>query len=367
LHQPPEGLDPRNVLTFEVTWPWEKYSFEQSGERFRELQVALQAVPGIRGAAAGMQLPDRGGPATDVLAPYLEIEGRPVSPDARPRTASVRSQPGYFRTVGIPLVKGRDFNDRDARDTPPVVIVNESLARTYFRDENPIGKRLKLELWLLFGDRTPMREIVGVVADVKHSGLAGDARPMVYVPFAQRPFNMSYVVVRTDGDPTRLVDSIRAAVHSVDKDQPIYDVKTLQERIGMSVGQERFNALLLAIFSGLALVLAAVGLYGVLSYSVSQRTYEMGVRQALGADRSDILALVLRHGLKLIAAGLVIGVAGAAVLTGLVEGLLFGVSRSDPLAYVVVIVVLTLVALAACWLPARRAARVEPIVALRYQ
>jgi putative ABC transport system permease protein len=367
LQQPPEGFDARNVLTFDVTWPWEKYSFEQSGEKFRELQAALQAVPGVLGAAAGLQLPDRGGPATDVLFPYLEIEGRPVPADARPRTASISSQPGYFRTLRIPVIKGRDFNDRDALKSPPVVIINESLARTHFGDQNPIGKRLKLDLWLLFGDEKPMREIVGVVADVKHSGLAAGARPVVYVPFAQRPFNFSYVVVRTDGEPARFVSAVSAAVRSVDKNQPIYDVKSLDERIGASVGRERFSALLLAIFAGLALLLAAVGLYGVLSYTVSQQTHEMGLRLALGAEASDVLGLVIRYGLKLVAAGLAIGIVGAAALTGLVEGLLFGVSPSDPLAHAIVIIILTLVAVAACWLPARRAARVDPVVALRYE
>ena len=367
LQQAPQGFEARNVLTFDVTWPWEKYSFEQSGVKFGELQSVLKAVPGVRGAAAGLQLPDRGGPATDALFPYLEIEGRPVPPDARPRAANIASQPGFFRTLGIPLVKGRDFSDRDSLDTPRVVIVNESLARTYFGSENPIGKRVKLDSRLLFGDQVPMREIVGVVADVTHAGLTGAARPVVYIPLAQRPFNMSYFVVKTEGDPARFVSSIRAAVRSVDNDQPIYDVKTLEERIGTSMGQERFIALLLASFSAVALLLAAIGLYGVLSYSVSQRTHEMGVRLAFGAEANDILGRVMRDGMKLIGAGLAIGVAGAAALTGVVEGLLFGVSPLDPRIHVVVVLVLLVVAVAACWIPARRAARVDPIVALRYQ
>jgi putative ABC transport system permease protein len=367
LQQTPQGFDARNVLTFDVTWPWEKYSFEQSGVKFRELQSVLQAVPGVRGAAAGLQLPDRGGPATDALFPYLEIEGRPASPDARPRAANIASQPGFFRTLGMPVVQGREFDDRDSLEAPPVVIVNEALARTFFGGESPVGKRVKLDSRLLFGDKVPMREIVGVVADVTHAGLTGSARPVVYVPLAQRPFNMSYFVVKTEGDPAGFVSSIRAAVRSVDKDQPIYDVKTLEERIGTSVGHERFIALLLASFSAVALLLAAIGLYGVLSYSVSQRTHEMGVRLAFGAEANDILRRVMRDGLKLIGAGLAIGVAGAAALTGFVEGLLFGVSPLDPRIHVIVVLVLTIVAMAACWIPARRAARVDPIVALRYQ
>jgi putative ABC transport system permease protein len=368
LQQAPQGYDARNVLTFDVTWPWEKYSFQQSGVKFRELQAVLQAVPGVRSAAAGLQLPDRGGPATDALFPYLDIEGRAVQPDARPRVANIASQPNFFRTLGIPVIKGRDFSDRDSFEAPRVVIVNESLARTYFGSENPIGKRVTLDSRLLFGTEVPpMRDIIGVVADVTHAGLAGAARPVVYIPLAQRPFNMSYFVVKTEGDPARFVSSIRAAVHSVDKDQPIYDVKTLEERIGTSVGQERFIALLLASFSAVALLLAAIGLYGVLSYSVAQRTHEMGVRLAFGAEANDILRRVMRDGMKLIGAGLVIGVAGAAALTGFVEGLLFGVSPLDPRIHIVVVLVLTIVALAACWIPARRAARVDPIVALRYQ
>jgi len=265
------------------------------------------------------------------------------------------------------VLEGRDFTDRDSLGAPRVVIVNESLARTYFGNEDPIGKRVKLDSRLLFGDELPMREIVGVAADVTHAGLTGAARPVVYIPLAQRPFNMSYFVVKTEGDPARVVSSIRAAVRSVDKDQPIYDVRTLEERIGASVGQERFIALLLAGFSVVALLLAAIGLYGVLSYSVAQRTHEMGVRLAFGAEANDILRRVMRDGIKLIGAGLVIGVAGAAALTGFVESLLFGVSPLDPRIHVVVVLVLTTVALAACWIPARRAARVDPIAALRYQ
>jgi ABC-type antimicrobial peptide transport system permease subunit len=172
--------------------------------------------------------------------------------------------------------------------------------------------------------------------------------------------------VRTEADPTAFIPAIRAAVQSVDTDQPIYDVQTLEERIRMSAGQERFNARVLAIFSGVALLLAAIGLYGVLSYTVAQRTYEMGVRLALGAEANDVRALIIRHGLKLITAGLAIGVAGSTVLTGLVEGLLFGVSPSDPRIHLVVVVVLTVAAVAACWIPARRAARVDPVIALRY-
>jgi putative ABC transport system permease protein len=363
LNQPAQGIDPRNVLTFEVTWPWEKYTFQQAGVKFRELRAALLAVPGVRGAAVGMQLPDRGGPSTDALFPFLEIEGRRETGDRRPRTGVVLNQPGYFRTVGIPLRSGRDFDDHDAGNAKPVVIVNESFARTYFGADDPIGKRLALDMWLLFGDNKPMREIVGVVADVKHAG--ADARPVVHVPLAQRPFNMARLVVKTDGAPGRYVGAIRDAVRSVDEDQPIYDVRTLEERIGMSTGQERFNAWLLAVLSALALLLAAIGLYGVLSYTVAQRTHEMGVRLALGAAGRDVVGLVMRHGLTLIATGLAIGLAGAIALTGLVEGLLFGVTASDPVTLLGVVAILAAVAVVACWVPARRAARVDPHLALR--
>jgi putative ABC transport system permease protein len=366
LNQPAQGLDARNVLTFEVTWPWEEYTFEQAGVKFRDLQAALRAVPGVRDAAVGFQLPDRGGSSDEAIFPFLELEGRPEAGDARPRTIAIQNQPGYFRTLGIPLQRGRDFDDHDSLDAKPVVIVNESFARTFFGAANPIGRRLALDMWLLFGDRKPMREIVGVVADVKHAGIPA-ARPLVYLPFAQRPFNMARVVVKTEGAPGRYVGAVREAVRSVDKDQPIYDVRTLEEHIGMSAGQERFNAWLLAVFSGLALLLAAIGLYGVLSYNVAQRTHEMGVRLALGAGGRDVVAMVMRHGLTLIALGLAIGLAGSIALTGLIEGLLFGVSSSDPVVQLAVVAILGLVAVAACWIPARRAARVDPIVALRYE
>jgi putative ABC transport system permease protein len=367
LNQQPEGVDPHNVLTFDVTWPWERYSRERAAEKFRELQSRLLAIRGIRGAAAGLQLPDRGGPATEAVFPYLEVDEGQVAESQRPRTGMMRSQPGYFRTLGIPLVKGRDFNDHDTLDAPRVVIINESLARTYFHDENPVGKWLKLDLWLLFGDQKPRREIVGVVADVTHRGVGTTARPLVYVPLAQVPFNMSYLVVKTNGDPSTFVGAIRDAVHAVDPDQPIYDVTTLEDRIGMSVAQERFSALLLTIFSALALGLAAMGLYGVLSYTVGQRTREIGLRCALGATGGDVLRSVVLHGMKLIAIGLALGTAGALALTGLVDGMLFGVTASDPFTRVIALSVLTVVAIAACWIPARRATKVEPIVALRYE
>jgi len=365
LNQPPTGFDPHNVLTFEVTWPWERYSFAQAGEAFRQLQAKLLAVPGVRGAAVGVQLPDRGSAASDALFPYLEIEGRTVEAQ-RPRTASVLTQPGYFRTLGIPLLEGRDFDERDTSDAPRVVVVNESLARRFFPGEDPIGKRLKLDLWLVFGRETPLREIVGVVGDVKHRGLE-TALPLVYVPLAQQPFNLSLMVVKTEGDPAALVGAIRGAVRSVDNDQPIYDVQTLEQRMGVSLAQERFSALLLSTFSAAALALAAIGLYGVLSYNVSRRTHELGVRVALGAETGNLLGLVIGHGMKLILIGLIIGLIGALATMRLVEGLLFGVEPTDPLTLGLATVVLAIVAVLACWIPARRAASVNPIIALRYE
>jgi len=271
-----------------------------------------------------------------------------------------------MRTLGIPLLEGRDFDERDTSDAPRVVVVNESLARRFFPGEDPIGKRLKLDLWLVFGRETPLREIVGVVGDVKHRGLE-TALPLVYVPLAQQPFNLSLMVVKTEGDPAALVGAIRGAVRSVDNDQPIYDVQTLEQRMGVSLAQERFSALLLSTFSAAALALAAIGLYGVLSYNVSRRTHELGVRVALGAETGNLLGLVIGHGMKLILIGLIIGLIGALATMRLVEGLLFGVEPTDPLTLGLATVVLAIVAVLACWIPARRAASVNPIIALRYE
>jgi len=368
MRQADPGFDPRNVLTFRISLSYQKYEAAKAGEFFRRLQSRLQTIPGVRAAANVFPLPLNDEREFDDLEAILdarfEIEGRTLRPNDRPHYDPRTVQPEYFRAMGIRLLGGRDFDERDRDGRAPVAIINEAMARRYFAGEDPIGKRIRLSSLVTPKDQ-PMRQIVGVVGDVKHRGVTAEARPEVYVPFAQAPFQEMFVAVKTDSDPASVTSAVRAAVLELDREQPIFNVKTMEQRLGQSVAGQRFNTLLLAIFAGLALLLAAVGLYGALSYAVAERTHELGVRLALGAQSRDVLRLVIGHGLKLVAIGLLIGLVGAVALTRLLGGLLFGVSATDPLTFFVVALLLVVVAVVACYLPARRATKVDPMVALR--
>jgi putative ABC transport system permease protein len=245
-----------------------------------------------------------------------------------------------------------------------VTIINESMSRIYFPNEDPIGKHLKLDSWTFFGERT--QEIIGVASDVKHRGL-GDVEPLVYLPLSQAPRNRAFMVVKTNGDPMNIVSAVRATIRSMDPDLPLYDIQTLEARIGQSLARDRFSTLLLGTFSALALTLAAVGLYGILSYVIAQRTQEMAIRMALGAHRFDVLRFVLGQGMKPALLGIMIGLAGALAVTRIIRNQLFGITATDPLTLIVVTLLLAVVAFLACYLPARRAMRVDPMTALRYQ
>jgi putative ABC transport system permease protein len=361
------GFDPKNVLSFRISLPYQKYTAVQSGQFFQELQSRLKAIPGVREAANVFPLPMHGDPDFENMSvsldTRLEIEGRPTPRAERSIVESRTVQPGFVRAMGINVLDGRDFDDRDDAGKPPVAVINQALAEHFFPGENPIGKRLRLSS--IVQKDPPMRQIVGVVADIKQQSLDAPARPELYVPFAQDPFQEMYVVIKTEGDSTAVVGAARAAGASLDPEQPIFNIRTLEQRIGLSVSQRRFHTILLSIFSIAALALAAIGLYGVLSYAVALRTHEMGVRLALGAQTSDIIRLILGNGMKLTFAGVGLGLAGAFALTRFLRGLLFGVSATDPWIFAGVALLLTLTALAAVWVPARRATKVDPLEALR--
>jgi putative ABC transport system permease protein len=264
--------------------------------------------------------------------------------------------------MGIPLIKGRFFNDGDREGAPHAVIISETFARRFFTNEDPIGHRLTIDVgepWT--------GEIVGVVGNIRHFSLAEEPGREMYTNIAQTPRGMVNLVLRTASDPATVTSAVKTEVQALDRDLPVYSPKTMQERVSESAAAPRFRTLLLALFAALALVLAAVGIYGVISYSVTQRTHEIGIRMALGAGRRDILKMVVGRGVLLTMIGVGIGLAGAFILTRIMASLLFGVSATDPVTYTVVSVLLVAVAFLACYIPARRATKVDPMVALRYE
>jgi putative ABC transport system permease protein len=353
------GLDPRNVLTVDIRLSRSKYSRPQQAAFFQRLLERLRVTPGIQAVGAVYPLP-LSGMEEDL---WFDIEGRPPLARGEHRSAGPRGvSPGYFKAQGIQLLKGRDFAESDGGDTRPVVVINEAAARRYWPNQDPIGRRISFDS----RDGQPVwSEIVGVVRSVRHMALSEEPRSEIYIPFTQHPLAFMTLVARTDGAPLNFVAAIRSQVQAVDKDQPISDARTMEERLAGTVSQRRLNLILLGIFAGLALSLAAIGIYGVMSYMVTQRGHEIGVRMALGAQRGDVLRLVIRQGMTLTLTGVSVGLIAAFGLTRLLSNLLFDLSATDPLTFFVTALLLGLVALAACYLPARRATKVDPIVALR--
>jgi putative ABC transport system permease protein len=361
LRQVNPGFDPHEVLTLRVDLPDAKYKKPEQITNFnRALLQRIEAVPGVHSAAMVFKLPLSGDASTT-----FEVEGQPPDKSRRLSAGLRVATPGYFRTLGIPFISGRDFTDRDELKAAPVVIINEALAQQYFPNQNPIGKHLKPGISM--DGEPPWREIVGVARAVRHGGLSKEPRPEFYLPHPQMPGISLTTVVRTDGDPLAIVSAVRNEVRALDSELPVDRVKTLDQYLAESVAQPRFNTLLLALFAGVALILTAIGLYGVMAYSVMQRTREIGVRVALGAQTGDVLRLVIGQGMKLALSGVAIGLAASFALTRFMKTLLFGVGVTDPLTFAVVALVLTLVALLACWIPARRATKVDPLTALRHE
>jgi putative ABC transport system permease protein len=354
LNQAPLGFQPERVLTARVDLAPLRYSTSQQRHQFQqELLERTQSLPGVQNAGIISALPFSGARAFSSFS----VEGRGESDGML--VAGLRSISGdYFRALRIPLLQGREFDARNGEESLPVTVINEAMAWKYWPQTSPIGQRVK-------AGAGPWLEIVGIVGSVRHESREKEPEPEMYFPFAQSPGTRINLVIRTSSDPAHLAASIRDVVASLDKDQPVFGIQTMPQRLSESVAEPRWRVLLLGTFAGLALVLSVVGIYGVISYSVAQRTQEIGIRMALGAQRRDVLTLVLGHGFRLIVIGLVLGFGGAVALTRFLAGFLYQVKPTDAFAFGIVLVLLPMAALLACYLPARRATKVAPMIALR--
>ena len=361
------GFRAERVVTFAIAAPDTKYGqYAQRRELVSNLVERMKRVPGAQGAAVVTGLPL----SNIMMRTSAHIVGTPPErPGERKSTDVAMATPGYFTTMGIPLVAGRDFTDRDGSGAPVVSIVNQEFVKRYFPNENPIGKRIELgwdqDTASTGGNMTLGGEIVGVVANVKRRGLSQEVFPETYASYMQPTFSNFSVVVRSTADPSTVMAAIRAQMRELDRDLPLSDLRQLKELVAASVSRPRFYTTILGVFASIALILAAVGIYGVISYAVSLRTRELGIRIALGATGRQVSGLVLQQGVGLAIAGVAVGGAGAYWLTRLLSKLLFGVSATDPLTFVGVAALLTAIAAIASFVPARRAAKVDPLLAMR--
>ncbi len=364
------GLNPRNILTMQVWLPESKYpDGHQVASFYREALLRIGALPGVQSASATDFLPLSGwGDHSD-----FAIEGQPPPEPGHEPVSDYRViDPNYFRTMQVPLKKGRFFSHADGAVSPGVAIINETLARRYWPHDNPIGKRLRP---LFPAAKAPWRPesnnswltIVGVVGDVRDQALTDDPSPEILLPCSQNPSRLMRLVIRTTAEPLSLASAVRHELLALDKDQPVMDIKTLEQFISESVFRPRLNLFLLGIFAGLALTLAALGIYSVTSYSVVRRRHEIGIRMALGAGRRDVVKLVMGQGFRLTLAGVAIGLVGGLALTRFLASLLFAVRPTDPTTFIAVSILLAVVSLLASYVPARRAMKVDPMVALRYE
>jgi putative ABC transport system permease protein len=354
------GFNPQGLLTMGVSLPQSKYKDQQQQIIFyRNIAEKIENLPGVQSVAGVSRLPIVGFSTLN-----FTVKGQPVSqgnePSADYRAVSVE----YFQAMNIPVMSGRNFSEQDTEQSSDSIIINQAMRERFFPEENPIGKQIQLA-----AERTRWREIVGVVGDAKLSALDAVTQPAIYVPFSQNTWpnalRNGYLVVRTGVEPESIVSAIRSELNSIDRDMPLSQVRTMDEIISNSLSQRRFNTSLLVVFAALAGALACLGIYGVMSFNVTQRTHEIGVRMALGAQKLDVLGMILGQGARITATGIAIGITGAFALTRVLSSLLFGISATDVATFVSISLLLAIVAIVACWIPARRATRVDPMVALR--
>jgi putative ABC transport system permease protein len=357
------GFSTRNLLTLVVGLPRSRYpEAPQIAAAFEKMTTDVRRLPGVVSASATGSLPLGGGGGGYLGRVFLR-EGQPEPPVTRDAQAQwTVIQPGFFQTLGIPVTAGRAFTDHDLKDSPPVIIISQAMAREMFPNQNPLGRRIRS-----WRDENLYREIVGVVGDIRNSDLAEDPGNCVYIPHTQSSWNAMALTIRTQGDPYPLLKSIRSEIWSSDAKLAISDIKTMDAIVDSELARTRFSMFLLGLFAGIAMLLAAIGIYGVMAYSVAQRTREIGIRMALGASRAEVFRLVGSRGLILALVGVAFGAAGAIGLARFMKALLFGVSPTDPATLIAVSGLLIGVALAACYIPARRAMLVEPVEALRWE
>jgi predicted permease len=355
------GFNADNLLTMEMSLPEGKYNPQTLRVFYDECQARVSAVPGVHSAGLTRAFPITGSNWGGVfIAADKPVPSRADMPEAD----RIRVSPNYFETMGIRLLRGRSLTTADTPESAPVVVINETLARRIWPNEDPVGKRIKLHLPETPG---PWREVIGVVNDVKMDGVDRVTSMQMYLPYSQMPVESVGVVVRAERNPAALAPALEQAIRAIERDILISSILTMDQLLGNSLAQRRLTLVLLVSFAALALLLAAVGIYGVISYAVRQRTHELGIRMALGAQTRDVLALILKQGLQLALIGIGLGLLAAFALTRWMESLLFGVRPTDAMTFGLIALVLLLVALTACWIPARRATKVDPMIALRYE
>jgi putative ABC transport system permease protein len=361
------GFNSENVLTARLWLPTPNlpetgpyFKHERRAQLYQQVLQRVAALPGVQSVGGVSQLPLDGAQFTF----SFKIEGRASASTDIYSAQSMLASSDYFPTLGIPLLKGRLFTEHDDANAQRVVVINQTLAQRFFPDEDPLGQRIQVRN---SRGEPPWLTIIGVVHDVKTEGLDVENRPQLYLPIQQVSGLSLALVIRTIADPGSLSEAVRQEVRAVDADLPVYGIRTMEQVMSKAVSQRRFAMVLLGVFAFIALALSAVGIYGVMAYSVSQRTHEIGIRMALGAQPGDVLRMIIKQGLILTFAGMAVGLAGAFLVTGFLSSLLFGVSARDPVTFAGITLLLSAVAFLACYIPARRATKVDPMIALRYE